>query len=175
MGSALSIDDLNTIDALAKAIAREVVHQLTQLANPTVIVQPTRDVFEVGPIRSMSIVTKPVSKAMFSISPRVSSRFWQRWHATQGTCSRVKRCSRLPGRKPQCCAWRATAPSTSTFAVFDAPWARSGIASKPSRGSAINSATVNRESGGASPTSTSALLPLSRHQPRDQRFARRIR
>jgi len=51
MGSALSIDDLNTIDALAKAIAWEVVHQLTQLANPTVIVQPTRDVFEVGPIK----------------------------------------------------------------------------------------------------------------------------
>ncbi len=51
MGSTLSIDDVDAIDALAKAIAREVVQQLTQLANPSIAVQPKGTVFEVGPIR----------------------------------------------------------------------------------------------------------------------------
>lgn len=48
MGSALSIDDVKTIDTLAKAIAREVVHQLTQLANPPAIVHTPGIVFDFG-------------------------------------------------------------------------------------------------------------------------------
>ncbi len=47
MGTSLSSDD---IEALAKAIAREVVRELTALASPPVVVQPKRTVFEVGPI-----------------------------------------------------------------------------------------------------------------------------
>ncbi len=47
MGTALSLEDIN---ALAKAIAREVVLELNLLANPPVAMQPKRTIFEVGPI-----------------------------------------------------------------------------------------------------------------------------
>ncbi len=49
MGISISVDD---IDSLAKAIAREVVRELTALANPPAIIEARdkRTVFHVGPI-----------------------------------------------------------------------------------------------------------------------------